>query len=89
MDQTVTLPWYVIAIYTGVFFSWMLYLAYQEKVNTKDIALLKQSFKDIDEDLKDIKENFNDRMDRNDHRMEKMEGKIDKIYDMLHSRRGK
>lgn len=88
-DKTIALPWYVIALYTVVFFSWMLYLAREEKKNNTDIALLKQSYHDIDEDIKSLRENINDRMDRQDHQIEKMQDKIDKIYDMLHSRRGK
>lgn len=72
----ISLPAYVIIIYTVVFFSWMLYLTRREKTNTQDIALLKQSFQSIDDDLRAIRETFDDRMDA-------MDKKIDAIYKML------
>lgn len=87
LDKLVTLPWYVIAFYTMFIVGWILFLSKQEKSNSRDIALLKQSYQDIDEDIKGLRETINDRMDRQDHQIEKMQDKIDRIFEMLSSRR--
>lgn len=87
LDKLVTLPWYVIAFYTIFIVGWILYLSRQEKSNSRDIALLKQSYQDIDEDIKGLRETINDRMDRQDRQIERMQDTIEKIYDMLRDRK--
>lgn len=83
LDKLVTLPWYVIVFYTIFIISWITILARQEKVNTRDIALLKASYQDIDEDLKGLRETINDRMDRQDRQIDRLQDTIEKIYDLL------
>jgi hypothetical protein len=86
LDKLVTLPWYVIVFYTIFIISWITILARQEKANSRDIALLKASYQDIDEDIKSLRETINDRMDRQDHQIEKMQDKIDRIFEMVSRR---
>ncbi len=79
MDQTVTIPYYVIAVVIFVIFPWILFLHKKYTENSEAIAVIETNLHNIKDDIKEMADRFDDRLER-------METKIEKIYDILHRR---
>jgi uncharacterized membrane protein (DUF106 family) len=82
MDQTVTIPYYVIAVVIFVIFPWIIFLHKKYTENSEAIAVMESNLQNIKDDIHELSE-------RMELRIEKLESKIDKIYNLLYEQRGR